>query len=669
KHIIEQDADRLAYLVDADPESKTASALDILRKVPLLSTDADDNLQLQGSDNFRILINGKSSSFFLRNQSDLLRILSASSIQTIEVMSVPPLRYEAQGVGGIINIITYKKSLGGYSGGVNLRASKPEGFYTNNNLSITMGKISFSGNVGYSTTTSPINSSSFYRQDKARQSSMEQAGSSRNTSENQNVGGEMNYQLNSYNLITAGYSFSKGRSNNRYDQEVLLFDAGGVPAGVFHRFNKGSGTQQDYEYNVDYQRSFKNNEAQQLTLSYKFSNSTNGMFTDLMLQPLLNFSRRASATNNDDNFREENIQAHYVQPIKKHTLELGGHAILRKNTSDYFYENQDTVTGAFILDTTQSNIFHYKESIYALYTSFNLKTGKWGAKFGSRMEQAVIDAHFVSSGTFARQTYVNVIPTVTLSRQFKGVSLIKLSYTQRIHRPALEYLNPYIDITDPWNISYGNPGLQPSLAHVFQLAYNTSIKRTFVNLSFFHQFTTNSILKYTVLGTDTIARSTFGNIGKNSNSNLSLSINTTFLKNVNLNLNSAANYVQFVRMAENKLYTNEGLTYNVSGAVGFRAKRWRISSNAGYNAPNILLQGKSAGYFSHSITIAKHFYKNQKATISLLVSSPFQERRHSFIETNDPTFYSVRESYTIVRRYNLSFNYRFGKVHGGTQKK
>jgi outer membrane receptor protein involved in Fe transport len=669
KPLMEQDGEKLMYNVDADPESKTSTAMDMLNKIPFLTLDADDNLQLNGSDNYQILINGKSSTLFLRNQSNLFRNLSASAIKTIEVITVPSAKYEAKGVGGIINIITYKKSIGGYTGGINLQASKPGGTFTNGNLSTSVGKITFSGNLGYNTNTTPTSSTTFYRHDKNSQSRLEQKGYSNSNYGFKNVGGELNFELNSNNIITAGYSLNRGNSVNSFNQHVIFSNLLGEPGQTYNRYNVTKGNQYGNDFNLDYQHTFKKNEARQLSLSYKWSNSINGNAADFILEPLLNFKGGGSITNNDDEFSERIIQADYLHPIKKHSLEMGISSIFRKTSSDYFYKNQDTLTGAFLLDSSQSNVFHYTENINAAYTSLNLKMGKWGLRLGARLEQAKINARFISSRTFAVNRYLSLIPNITLSLKLKEISMIKFSYAHRLNRPNLDYLNPYVDLTDPWNISYGNPHLRPSLAHLLNLSYNTFINKTSFNINFSHQFTNNSIQQFTTLGTDTISRTTFGNIGQNRNSNLTANANATIFKKLNISLGGNASYLQYVSSINGKAYASNGFTYSASGTANLRLKAFGVSSSLNYNSPNILVQGRTSGYISNSITLNKYFLKNNKANISLSVTSPFLKHRHTFTEINDPVFHMIRESYNLIRRYNLSVNYRFSKIQGTSSSK
>lgn len=662
KPIVEQDIDKLTYNVDVDPESKTTSAFEILRKVPLLTIDADDNLQLNGNYNYRILVNGKSSSLFFGNQSDAFKNLSASAIKAIEVITVPPSKYEAQGVGGIINIITYKKSIGGYNGGINLQASSPRGFSTNGNITANKGKIGFSGNFSYNTNTSPTTSSSLSRQDKINQSWLEQTGSGKSNYSFLNIGSEVTFELNNYNLITASYGSNSGNSVNNFNQDIGLFNAAHEVVEHYRQLNRSNSKQSGNDFSVDYQHSFKKNDAQQLTLSYNWNNSNDGSMSDFNLQPHENYKSQASTTNNDDGFNEQTFRIDYVQPIKKHLLEAGVNAILRESSSNYFYKSLDTLTGAFVQDSSLSDDFRYTEDIYAAYFSLNLKMGKWSLKSGARIEQAKVDAHFISSRTFAGKNYLNLIPNITLSRQLKGISVIKLSYTQRINRPNLDYLNPYVDISDFWDISYGNPNLQPAISHVFNVNYNTVIKRSSINISFFHQFTNNSIQQFTTVGVDTIARTTFGNIGKNKSYNLSVNGNTTVFKKLSINVNSKADYIQYTSIINGKPHTNEGFLYNAFGSANLRLKNWSISGNMSYTAPNILVQGRTSGYITNGITVNKYFFKNNKANITFSVSSPFRKLHHSLTEINDETFYMLRESNSTIRRYSLSFNYRFVRV-------
>ena len=670
KLLVEQDIDKITYNVDADPESQTMSALDMLRKVPLLSMDAEDNIKLNGNSNYRVLVNGKTSSLFVRSPKDVFRSMPASTIKSIEVITNPPSKYEAEGVGGIINIITHKKNIGGYNGSVNAQVSSPRGTNLGGYVTAKAGKTGFSGYFGTGSYYSPTNSNNLFREDKVRQTLLEQVGESRNDNTYQYANAEFSYEMDTLNLFTANFSMNTNNGNNRLTQSVDLYDANRNLTQAYTRLNNGDFTWNSYDLGADYQRSFKKNKEQLFTLSYRLSNSKNGSGSDFILDPLLNFNGQVSQTDNQGTSTEHTMQADYVQPIKKHTLEFGVKTIFRLNSSDYFYSNQNPETGNFVIDPSLSNNFDYRQDIYAAYTSISLKKGDWGLKTGARLEETRLDANFRSSGTVATPDYFNLIPNITLSRKLKGTSTMRLSYTQRIERPSLYYLNPYVNQIDPRNISFGNPKLDAATNNVFNLAYNTFVKGTSINASIFHNFTNNSIQSYTTLGADTVASTTYGNIGRNQTYGFSLSGNTTLFKKLSINLNSTTNYVKLTSMIGGLPQNNQGFTYNVFGYTSYRFdKGWRASGNIGYYSSRILLQGRSAGYIWNSLSVSKQFLKDNKATLSLSVNSPFQRNRRFLNEINDPRFDQRMENFNVMRRYSIGFNYRFGKLKGDIARK
>jgi len=659
KMLVTQDIDKISYNVEADPESKTMTALDMLRKVPLLTVDAEDNIKMNGSRSYKVLVNGKTSSLFANSPKDVFKSMPASSIKSIEVITNPPSKYEAEGIGGIINIITHKKTTDGYNGSVNASVSSPKGAYGSGYLTAVVGKFGFSGYGGISSYTSPSNKSNLYRRDQAG-NILDQDGTSSNNGHFQYLSGELSYELDTLNLFTANYSMNTSNGNNSLVQNIRNLTSEGVLFGAYSRTSSGTNHWGSQEFGVNYQHTFKRNKEQLLTLSYKYDDSNNGSFSDFV------YNADRGTTDNDGEAKEQTLQADYVHPFGKHTLEVGIKSILRKNTSDYYYKSFDDEQNAYVINPALSNNFSYDQDINAAYTAVSLKKDKWGLKVGARLEATTIDADFKSSGTIAKNDYTNLIPNIALSRMLDGMSTIRLSYTQRIERPSLYLLDPYVNRIDPKNISYGNPNLNAATSNVFNLSYNTFIKGTSLNASLTHNFTNSSIQRLTTYNlADSVASTTYGNIGRNSTTGLSLNGNTTLFKNLNLNLNGAINYVDLHSM----LYNNSGITANVFGYISYKfEKGWRASTNIGYYSPDVLLQGSSAAYMYNSFSVNKQFLKDEKASISLSISNPFQKNRRWINEIAYDGFYQKQESYYLARRFNLSASYRFGKLQGGIKK-
>ena len=670
KLLIKHDIDKITYDVEADPESKTITALDMLRKVPLVTVDAEDNIQLKGSGSYRVLINGKTSSLFVRDPKEVLKSMPANTIKNIEIITTPPAKYEAEGVGGIINIITVKKSLGGYNGSVNAGASDPFAYHLGGYLTAKAGKFGFSGYYGHNYNASPTNESNLFRDDFVRQTRLNQQGGNTNRGRFDYLDGNLSFELDSLNLITSNFSFKKSNNRNNIFQQVTNTNYAGEPTLAYTRLSNGRGGWNGYDIGLDYQRSFRKSKDQLFTLSYKFNNSGNDSYNAFSINTEGKPSV-LSITNNDGTTGEHTVQADYVQPIGKQTLEVGLKTISRLSNSDYSYANKEPDTDEYIIDPEQTNNFDYRQDILAGYTSFGFKKGDWGLRVGARLEETIIKANFESSATAADQDYFNLIPSIALSRKLKDMKTLKGAYTQRIQRPGLWYLNPYENRIDPRNIYYGNPDLLAAISHAFDLSYSTMIKKSMINTSLSYNFTNNSIQQFTTLGADSVARTTYGNIGQNRRLGLSGNGNINVTKNLNLNMNANLSFVQLNGFLNRTVdgvnvpaeVKNNGFTANVFAYAGYKfPKGFRASGNIGFNTPQVLLQGKSAGYMFNSFSVNKSLFKKEKGSINLSVSSPFQKNRRWFNELEDVNFYQSSENFYRMRRINVSFSYRFGKL-------
>jgi outer membrane receptor protein involved in Fe transport len=671
KILVTQDIDKISYDVEADPESKDETVLNMMRKVPLLTVDADDNVQLKGSSSYKILVNGKSSGLFANNPKDVLKSMPASSIKKIEVITNPPAKYEAEGVGGIINIITNKKMPGGYNGSVNAGLRSPFAYNAGAYLTVKTGKFGFSGNYGSNSWASPVNRNNFIRTDKTDGTQLTQNGEGKNSGLNQYGSAQASFEFDSLNLLTANYSAYNGHDDNKMDLQVALEDANENFLQKYRRQNKSSEGWNGFDIGLDYQRGFVKSADQLLTLSYKYNLGGNKALTDFNYIPEINYEAQTGKTQNRSQEGEHTVQADYVQPFGKNTLEVGAKSITRLNSSTYFYSVLNPENGEFEINPAQSNDFSYHQDIYAGYLSLNLKKNNWGLKLGSRLEETKVNATFTTSETAAKQDYFNLIPSAALSRKLTETQDLKFSYTQRLQRPGLWLLNPYTDSTDKKNISYGNPGLDATTSHSFELGHSTFIKNSSFNSSIFYTFTNNAIQQYTtqIEGTDVLA-TTFENLGKEQNLGLSLNSSLNLTKKLNLSLNTNVNYIALSSMVNGQEVQNNGVTGNIYGYGSYKfEKNWRFNSNAGYFSRNVLLQGRSGGYFYSSFSLGKTFLKDDKATFSLTASNPFQKYRTWKNTLDDAAFSQQQQSIHQIRRFGFSLSYKFGKLEGGIAQK
>jgi hypothetical protein len=670
KLLVHATLDKLTYDVAADSNNRTISALDMFRKVPLVTVDAVDNINLNGSDNFKVLINGRSSSLFVNNVSDVFKSMTAQSIKSVEVITNPSAKYESEGVAGIINVITYRKTIDGYNGSVNFTATSPTGLAAGGYLTYKVGRFGFSGNFGTNQTRNPTSKSNFFRIDKRWDNRFEQEGESNSKNKYGYISGELIYELTHADLITGSFSRNAGGGVSDFFQNARVLNSSSLSQQEYRNINNSQSRYSGNDFGIDYQRSFKKSNEQLLTFSYQLNtnHSSNNMI--VAIEPIINYKRQQSISDNTELFRESSFQADYVHPVKKSIIELGVKSISRYSSSNFSYKSLDSLSNFFLNDSTMANKFDYKQMIYAAYISFTFKKENWSLKAGSRLEGSIIGAEFKSSGTNAKSNYLNLIPNVSISRKLKRNSFIRFSYNRRIERPSIYYLDPFIDLSDPRNIFFGNPKLNPANSNVFNLSYTSFIKGISINAALLHHFTNNSILRFTTLASDTVAQTTFGNIGRDQATGVTVSGSTTLAKKLSVSLNSNNRYVKFASSINGKPEINEGFVFNLflNGSYRFN-NTFGAGGNISYNSPSVIVQGRRAPFISHSLSSNKSFLKDDKLTASFSMTNPFQNTRRIFTETTTDKFYQLQRTQLQVRRFNITLNYRFGKLQQDVPRK
>lgn len=664
KKLVEYELDKVTYNVEADATNRTRQAIDMLRKVPLVTVDADDNLKLKGSSNYKILINGKESSILATSVKEVLRSMPANTIKSIEVMTVPPSRYDAEGIGGIINIVTHRSSLEGHKGSINSSGSVPKGYHLGGYLTALIGKVGLSSYGGYSLSASPDSRISLVRHDSSQHTHrLVQKGEKDYKGTFLYFGGELSYQYDTLNLFTTSYNLDINIGKNFYDYHTEVLNEPKEVKQAFLQKNDIINEWLATDIGADYQRTFRRNEHQLLTISFKHKVNRDNSSSDFRIDSVLNYLSSSNKSENDGLFKENTFQLDYVHPLKSFLVEMGVKGIFRKNKSNYQYQQYDPERNSYISLDNLSDIFQYRQNIYAAYTSVGMNGEKWGFKIGSRFEGTKIEANFKSYGKTAEQSYDNLLPNVIASYQTDSSSTLKVAFSQRIERPSLYFLNPYQNVIDPKNIYSGNPNLGPSTASLFELSYNIYAEGNSYNASLYYTFTNNAIQYYTITGADAIARSTYGNIGKSRCYGISLSGNITLAEKININVNGDVGYIQLSSVLDYLNTSNTGYFYNIFAFTSYEfGNNWQLSGNIGYNSPGIMLQGESAPYSYHSFAVNKEFWSQKRASLGFNVSNPFQKERRWYNRTEGNNFFQLQESYVLNRWFSLSFNYRFGKL-------
>lgn len=671
KPLVKVEIDKLTYSLQDDPESQTNNTLDMLRKVPMITVDGNDEIQLQGSTNFKIYVNGKPSNMLSNNPSDVLKSMPASSVKDIEVITDPGAKYDAEGVGGIINIITTKNLFQGYTGTVRASASTLGRFGGGAYVSAKYGKFGITANYNYNYNNSPWNESYSIREDYGTDSRagsvLNQSGRSKNQGPFQFGYLEGSYEIDSLNLITVGANLFRGDNTSKTEYAVEMLGRNGselLPSYSYNRNSRSTSVFGSTDINVDYQHS-THKKGELLTLSYRFSQSPNNSesyteLLDVVDYPLM--SDYPQWTINDAATNEHTFQFDYTTPTwKNQTLEAG---------LKYIYRGSDSETDRrYYRDSIQSweseydanSDFRHNQHIYSAYLGYAMKFGKLGTKFGVRGEGTSLNVKYAYDPSMNFKTnYFDLVPNLTLSYQITQAQQFRVGYNMRIRRPGIRYLNPYVNDTDPLNISYGNPNLDSEKSHNIRLNYSIFTQKFNMNLSGNYRFVNNSIEQYTWVNDQGISETTYGNIGRTRSVGAFLYASYSPIAMLRIFTNAGMNYEK-LQSTEGNL-ANDGFSGRVfAGAQLTLPKDFRIDLNGGYFSPRINLQGKSSAMYFTGISLNKSFF-DKKLTVSLSCNNPFWKTIKMESNTADDTFNMKTVSYNHARDFRLSVSYRFGSL-------
>jgi outer membrane receptor protein involved in Fe transport len=672
--LVEDKVDRIVYNAEKDITNAGGNASDVLKKVPMLSVDLDGNVQLRGSSGVRVLINGKPSSMMAANVADALRQIPADMIKTVEVITSPSAKYDAEGTAGIINIITKKNNLQGVNGSVYSSAGNRS---TNAGANVNFRRKKFginaSGGINYFNnpgdgTLSRINS--FIEPAASGFDTISTYLDQANTFRNVGGGGHgqigFDYDLTAKSSLNASLRLNQFRFNNLNTLHSELVDDAGRLLQYYNRNLDNRNRWGNLDLNLGYTKNFKEAGRELSFLGQHTVNRPQNNTLADQLGPEGELQRRELNWNNSRN-AETTMQADYVHPFKnRNTFEMGAKGILREVGSDFQFSVLDPERGAFLTDPARSNVFNYDQDVVAGYATYAFNWQKISFKMGGRYEQTAIRANFQSSDTAFMQGYGNFIPSVTLSRDLTKSQKLRLAYTQRIQRPQIYFLNPFVNYSDTLNLFYGNPTLDPELTHSFELTYSTFAKSNSGNVSLYWRQTDNAIESVRTVDSLGVSRTTFRNIASNRMVGVSLfgSLQPTTKWRVSGNVN--VYYSELTSPALNAANANWMYHLNLNSSYTF-PKGFSAQFFGFFNSPRVQLQGRFGGFYNYNLAVKKELFK-KKGSVSLGLDNPFTRavRMKSFFQAPvteaSPGFVSNDLRNMYRRAVRLSFNYQFGKM-------
>ena len=676
---VEIKLDKRVYNVGQDMMVKGGTVSDVLDNVPSVSVDVDGTVSLRGNESVRILIDGRPSNAI--NINDALRLIPADAIDKVEVITNPSARYDAEGGGGIINIILKKGKNQGLNGTVTGTIGDPTNRGLTGNINFKSDNFNIFTNQGFNYRESPGNSltdSEYFNADGTTRNYIYERRTNSRNGNNYNGNFGFDWFLDPTITWTNTFSYRKNSTDNPENLEFSNYDANNVFQYTRVRELDQTDDGENIDFSSNFVKKFKK-DGHKLTADFSFSDNTDNEFSYIRDTDFDDVR-----TNEDQIQRRTIVQADYVLPIGENgRFEAGFKGDYTESNTDFRYEDFDELTNNWAQNDGISNIFQYKEKVNAFYTQYGNKVNKFSYFFGLRWEDSNIDVNQLVTNDYNNKRYDNFFPSAVFAYEFSESTNTSLSYSRRIQRPRGRFLNPFPNYSSNINIFQGNPDLNPAMTHAIDAVFLQKWSKVTLSSSAYFNLTEESfqfirkesgafvetegpngeITETPIILTTPINLATQYRFGFEFNLNYSpfkwwrLNGNFNFFSN---ETKGDYTYTNFVgeEVVQNLDNTAISWTTRITSKITLPFKiDWQ--ANANYNAPQTTAQGKQLGILSANLAFSKDILKD-KATIALNVSDLFNSRKR-ITETNLPSVSSYSEMQWRERQINLSFTYRFNK--------
>ena len=486
KSTVEIKLDKRVYNVGKDMMVKGGTVSDVLDNVPSVTVDAEGTVALRGNENVKILIDGKPSGLAGINIADALKLLPADAVEKVEVVTNPSARYDAEGGGGIINIVLRKGKANGINGSVMVNAGDPETYGTSINLNKKSDSFNLFSNFGYNYRSNPGNSlvdAEYFNPDGSTSRFIEERRTNDRLSKGYNANFGIDLNLSKSLTWTNALTFRENSGENPDNVFFNNFDASNNPTFVRNRLNDQKSDEFSIEYSSNFTKKFKKDD-HKLTVDIAVSQNRENEFATITDQVLGDpSSLDIQGTSNKNSQQRNLLQTDYVLPIGKNgRFEAGYRGSFTNNLTDF------VVTP----DSDFSNKLEYVENVNALYTQYGSKINKFSYFLGVRFEDSHIEVNSLSLNDYNTKKYNNFFPSATVNYEFSESSSVSLSYSRRINRPRGRFLNPVSSLSSNINIFQGNPDLDPTFTNAIEIGYLWKGKKFTLNSSIYTNLTDDS---------------------------------------------------------------------------------------------------------------------------------------------------------------------------------
>lgn len=658
KNAVEMQLDKRVFNVQKDPTNRGRNASEILDNIPSVGVDMDGNVNLRGSNNVRVLIDGKPSALLGISNADALRQLQGDMIESVEVVTNPSAKYEAEGEVGIINIKLKKERKKGVNGSIDGNLGSPSRGGLSGNLNYRRKDINFFTSLGANYIERPGSASIYQRfilPDTSFVFDNTRAHNRTGVSANLRLGAEFFFTPKK-TLTVAGLS-SRSAGDNSLNMEYRDFDESDNLTQVSFRDEEEEEETEVLEFEMNYLQTFSNKD-HKLEISakrqYRIDEEVAWIQQTFNTDASAILLQQSSNTENEWNWI---FQSDYTQAFsKERVLEAGLRMGLRDIANDFRVEQFDEgwrAVPGFVND------LRYREDISAAYVTFGDKVNRLSYKAGLRLEHSDVGTALLLSDERNDRDYLNLFPSAFIGYEYSDANSLQLSYSRRINRPRFWDLVPFFGFGDPRNFYSGNPDLDPEYTHSVELnRLNRSDKGSIVT-GVFARYKEGVIQRVVNVGEE--GTTTFPvNLGRG----LYLGIEISGSQRITpwWRLNGSVNINQEDFEGE---WDSRDLSYQTTALRSRLNSRWTIlkdydfQASLMYRSPRNGPQGRNLSMTALDLGLSKDMMKG-KATLTLSVRDVFNSRvRRRIIERDD--YYSENSFQWRQRSAQISFNYRINQ--------
>lgn len=671
KSPIQITGDKKIFNVSQNPMSQSGSLMELLKNIPSVSVDADGNVSLRGNTNVKITVDGRPFGMEGQNRSTLLEQIPANQIESIELVTNPSSKYEAEGVSGIINIVTKKNTAFGYNGSTSLNAGTGDKYGGSLNLNLKGNNMQIFSNYNYNLNNFLLTGGTSRTNNLSTTANLfTQTNDGRTRVRSHFLKGGIDYFLNPQNTLGISVTYQNAARQRGETTDSKEFDVSNVMTSYLLN-----------DYNAD----IKNNTLDlALNHSFKFKNPKQTLTTDAIYSQNNNQEDGFTIENHIDppdnpgqikevsiiHDKDYSIQSDYVHPFTETSkLETGYKIRYRDKKNDYTNQQFDYNTNQFVTNPNLTNNFKYNDIVSAVYAQYSGALGIFSYMAGTRVENTHSQSELLSNGSLTKKDYTDFFPSANISAKIGENNQLQLSYSRRIRRPGMWELNPFVNSSDPNNYFSGNPNLKPEYTDSYELSYNQFLPGTSIIPSLFYRYTKDLISRTRQYIDTNTTLTTFVNYSTSKTYGAELIFNSQPVPFWNINGSVSYSKTEIDASNINAAYVNDGSTWSgrVSSSL-FLPYQFSLQLSYFYSGDILAAQATVEPFSSFDAALRKDFLDG-KLSATFKVSDIFNTLKFKVNINNDANYSEQLERKRDTRVANLNLTFRFGEADKNPPKR